>query len=115
MTLYIEHRDIERVGEEVSKHVRNTPIIESRTLSDITGSTTLFKLENLQMTGSFKERGAVYKLLSLTDDEKNRGIIAASAGNHAQAVAYHGARLGISVKIVMPEYSPIVKIKSTEH
>lgn len=115
MSFYIQHQDVERAGKLVSEHVHDTPIVESKTLSEITGSTMLFKLENLQMTGSFKERGAVNKLLSLSEKEKERGIIAASAGNHAQAVAYHGGRLGISVKIVMPEYSPIVKIKSTEH
>lgn len=67
------------------------------------------------MTGSFKERGALNRMLSLSGKEKDRGVIAASAGNHAQAVAYHGSRLGVSVKIVMPRYSPLIKIKSTEH
>ena len=67
------------------------------------------------MTGSHKERGALNKLLSLSEAERQRGVIAASAGNHAQAVAYHSARLGISTKIVMPKYSPLVKIKATEH
>ncbi|MDG1836430.1 MAG: pyridoxal-phosphate dependent enzyme, partial [Pseudomonadales bacterium] len=76
---------------------------------------TLFKLENLQMTGSFKERGALNRLNQLTDDERQRGVIAASAGNHAQAVAYHAYRLGISAKIVMPKQSPLVKVRSTEH
>ena len=87
----------------------------SRTLSDMCGCETRFKLENLHMTGSFKERGALNKLESLTDAERERGVIAASAGNHAQAVAYHAKRMGISAKIVMPKYSPLVKVRSTEH
>ena len=115
MEFYISHADVERAYPIVKDHVNLTPIVESQTLSQITGCTALFKLENLQMTGSFKERGAVNKLTQLTPEERERGIIAASAGNHAQALAYHGARFGLSVKIVMPIYSPIVKIKSTEH
>lgn len=98
------------VGEVV-----HTPVTHSSTLSEICGVETLFKLENLQMTGSFKERGAINRLLALTDDERSRGVIAASAGNHAQAVAYHASRLGISAKIVMPRFSPLVKIRSTRH
>ena len=72
------------------------------------------KLDNMQSTGSFKERGAANKLAALTEDERKRGVIAASAGNHAQAVAYHGARLGISTKIVMPEGTPLVKVQRTK-
>ena len=112
---YFTYEDIVTAQTNITGQVRNTPLIRSNTLSDMAECDTLFKLENLQMTGSFKERGAVNKLLSLDSDQKQRGIIAASAGNHAQALAYHGSRLGISVKIVMPKYSPIVKIKSTEH
>jgi len=115
MSFYIQPADITAAYERIQKDIVNTPLVRSQTLTDITGSTALFKLENLQMTGSFKERGALNKLLSLNDEEKSRGVIAASAGNHAQALAYHGGRLGISVKIVMPKYSPIVKVKSTEH
>jgi threonine dehydratase len=112
---YIDHRDIVTAYEQVKSHIENTRLIRSITLSEMTGCNTLFKLENLQMTGSFKERGAVNKLLSLSETERSRGIIAASAGNHAQALAYHASRLGIDVKIVMPKYSPIVKVKSTEY
>lgn len=115
MSLYISHGDVVEAYDRIQSHVENTPLIHSRTFSGMSGCTTLFKLENLQMTGSFKERGAVNRLLQLTDEEKARGIIAASAGNHAQALAYHGSRLGIPVKIVMPRYSPIVKVRSTEH
>ncbi|MEX0942381.1 MAG: threonine ammonia-lyase [Pseudomonadales bacterium] len=99
----------------ISPYLVHTPIIYSATFSDMCGCETLFKLENLQMTGSFKERGALNRLLALSAEEKARGVIAASAGNHAQAVAYHAYRLGIPAKIVMPRYSPLVKIKSTEH
>ncbi len=115
MSLYINQQDVLDAYERIRSHVQNSPIVKSVTLSDLTETEALFKLENLQMTGSFKERGAVNKLLTLSDEEKSAGIIAASAGNHAQALAYHAQRLGISVKIVMPRYSPIVKIKSTEH
>ena len=99
----------------VSPSLTDTPVIHSRTLSDLTGCTALFKLENLQMTGSFKERGALNRLLALSEEERARGVIAASAGNHAQALAYHAQRLGISARIVMPERSPLVKVRSTEH
>ncbi len=99
----------------ISPFVLNTPLSHSVTFSAITGCEVFFKFENLQMTGSFKERGALNRLLALSEDERKRGVIAASAGNHAQAVAYHAGRLGISAKIVMPRYSPLVKIRSTEH
>ena len=112
---YITAKDIEAAQQRIAGQVVNTPIIESKTLSQMTGRTTLFKLESLQMTGSFKERGALNKLLLLSEEDKAKGVIAASAGNHAQSLAYHCQRLGISAKIVMPEPSPIVKIRSTEH
>ena len=99
----------------IAPHIVKTPITQSATLSGICDCDILFKLENLQMTGSFKERGAVNKLLSLNEDQRSRGVIAASAGNHAQAVAYHASKLGISTKIVMPKHSPLVKIRSTQH
>ena len=79
----------------------------SRTLSEIIGAEVWLKFENLQFTAAYKERGALNKLLQLTDEERARGVIAASAGNHAQAVAYHGQRLGIPVTIVMPVPTPI--------
>lgn len=115
MSLYITQQQVEAAYRLIQSHVQNTPLVKSTTLSDLTNTSALFKLENLQMTGSFKERGALNRLLALTEAERTAGVIAASAGNHAQALAYHGERLGISVKIVMPKYSPIVKVKSTEH
>jgi threonine dehydratase len=109
------HEDIAAAYRRIKPYLVNTPIIESKTFSELCQCEVLFKLENLQMTGSYKERGALNKLLSLSDKERHQGVIAASAGNHAQAVAYHAARLGISTKVVMPKYSPLVKIKATEH
>ncbi len=108
-------QSIEAAHKRISSHLVNTPLIHSQTFSAMSDCVTLFKLENLQMTGSFKERGALNKLQSLSPDERKRGIIAASAGNHAQAVAYHAKLMGISAKIVMPTHSPLVKIRSTEH
>ena len=93
--------------------IERTPCLASRTLSRLTGCELFLKFENLQFTASFKERGALNKLASLSDDERKRGVIAMSAGNHAQAVAYHAARLGIPAHIVMPRGSPNTKIKNT--
>lgn len=101
--------------DAISPYIVNTPIVHSATFSDMANCQVLFKLENLQMTGSFKDRGGLNKLLSLSPAERARGVIAASAGNHAQAVAYHCKRLGISAKIIMPKPSPLVKIRSTQH
>ncbi len=115
MSTAITAEGIRNAYEGIREHIVNHPLLHSNTFSTMCGCTMLFKLENLQMTGSFKERGALNRLLELTDEERARGVIAASAGNHAQAVAYHAQRLGISAKIVMPKYSPLVKIKSTEH
>ncbi|HIG39110.1 MAG: threonine ammonia-lyase [bacterium] len=104
-----------RAQKLIAPYIIKTPITHSATLSAMCDCDILFKLENLQMTGSFKERGAVNKLLSLDASQRRQGVIAASAGNHAQAVAYHASKLGISTKIVMPRHSPLVKIRSTEH
>jgi threonine dehydratase len=90
-----------------------TPCQHSEGLSAMTGETVYLKLDNLQRTGAFKERGALNKILSLTDDEKRRGVIAASAGNHAQAVAYHATARGIHAQIVMPLATPLVKVTAT--
>src|ERR1700744_1560841 len=89
------------------------PMRHSRTLSEIAGCEIWLKFENQQFTASFKERGALNKLLSLTEDERRRGVAAMSAGNHAQGVAYHAGRLGIPATIVMPEFTPFIKIKHT--
>ena len=92
--------------------MQETPCAFSRGLSELTGTRCWVKLENLQMTGSFKERGAANLLLQLDAEERRRGVIAASAGNHGLAVAYHAARLGIPATIVMPEWAPLVKVTS---
>jgi threonine dehydratase len=92
--------------------VEQTPCTFSHTLSAITGTRCWVKLENLQMTGSFKERGAANLLLQLSADERGRGVIAASAGNHGLAVAHHARKLGVPAVIVMPEWAPLVKVTS---
>src|SRR5437868_12735387 len=102
--------DIEKAAQTIEGHVIRTPFLHSRTLSEITGAEVWLKFENHQFTASFKERGAFNKLSSLTPEEKKRGVIACSAGNHAQGVAYHAKRLGIPATIVMPRYTPFVKI-----
>jgi len=105
--------DIRAAAARIAGAVEQTPFVESRTLSALTGAQVFLKFENLQFTASFKERGALNKLLSLGEAERKRGVIAMSAGNHAQAVAYHAARLGIPATIVMPKGSPNTKIKNT--
>jgi threonine dehydratase len=105
--------DIRAAAQRIAGATERTPFVHSRTLSRLTGAEVFLKFENLQFTASFKERGALNKLLSLSDEERRRGVIAMSAGNHAQAVAYHAARLGIPAVIVMPEGSPNTKIKNT--
>src|SRR6185295_45700 len=104
---------IRAAAARIQGAVERTPFLPSRTLSRVTGCELYLKFENLQFTASFKERGALNKLLSLSDAERKRGVIAMSAGNHAQAVAYHAARLGIPAQIVMPKGSPNTKIKNT--
>jgi threonine dehydratase len=111
MTLTYEH--IEAAADRLKGHIERTPLRRSRTLSEITGAEVFIKFENLQFTASFKERGALNKLLTLTPEERARGVIAASAGNHAQALAYHGQRLGVPVTIVMPKATPTVKVEHT--
>ncbi len=90
-----------------------SPFVRSETFSQLTGNSIFFKLENLQMTGSFKERGALNKILLLTEEERRRGVIAASAGNHAQAVAYHATKHGIAAEICMPLTTPMIKVSAT--
>jgi threonine dehydratase len=105
--------DIESAADRIEGHVLDTPCVESRTLSDIMGATIFLKFENLQYTASFKERGACNMLSQLTSAERERGVIAMSAGNHAQGVAYNAQRLGIRAVIVMPRFTPGVKIERT--
>jgi threonine dehydratase len=105
--------DIRTAAERIKGAVIRTPMLVSRTLSDVIGAEVWLKFENLQFTAAYKERGALNKLLQLTEEERARGVIAASAGNHAQAVAYHAKRLGIPATIVMPEATPTVKVTQT--
>ena len=105
--------DIQAAQDRIRGQVDRTPVRHSRRLSQLTGAEVWVKYDNLHFTGSFKERGALNRLLSLTDDERTRGVVAASAGNHAQALAYHGGRLGVPVTIVMPEGTPFTKVDGT--
>jgi threonine dehydratase len=105
--------DIRAAAERIKGAVIRTPMLVSRTLSDIIGAEIWLKFENLQFTSAYKERGALNKLLQLSAEDRAAGVIAASAGNHAQAVAYHAKRLGIPATIVMPESTPTVKVTQT--
>ena len=97
----------------VRQSIHVSPCTRSETFSELTGNSIYLKLENRQRTGAYKERGALNKLLSLTPEERSQGVIAASAGNHAQAVAYHASRLGIRARIVMPLATPLIKVSAT--
>ena len=105
--------DIRAAARQIEGVVLRTPVLPAPQLSRLTGAQIDVKYENLQVTASFKERGALVKLLSLTEAERRAGVVAMSAGNHAQAVAYHAARLGIPATIVMPKPTPFVKIEAT--
>ena len=106
--------DIQAAAERIRGQVVRTPTMLSQTLSQLTGATIYVKFENLQFTAAYKERGALNKLLLMDEATRKRGVIAASAGNHAQAVAYHGRRLGVPVTIVMPKPTPTIKVMQTE-
>jgi threonine dehydratase len=106
--------DIEAARRTIKGRVLHTPMLPAPKLSALTGASVLVKYENLQVTNSFKERGALNKLSSLTASQRTRGVIAMSAGNHAQALAYHAARLGIPATIVMPVTTPFVKVAATQ-
>jgi threonine dehydratase len=105
--------DIEQAARRIEGQVLRTPCLASRTLSQILGCEVFLKFENLQYTASFKERGAYNKLSSLSAEERRRGVVAMSAGNHAQGVAYHAQRLGVRAVIVMPRFTPGVKVERT--
>ena len=105
--------DILAARERLRNHIYYSPCARSEMLSALTGQQLYLKLDNLQMTGSFKERGALNRLSLLTPEEAARGVVAASAGNHAQGVAYHATRLGIRAVIVMPLATPLVKVTAT--
>ena len=109
----IELTHIQAAAERLQGHLLRTPCVASKTLSSITGAQVVLKFENLQFTASFKERGACNKLSLLSAEERARGVIAMSAGNHAQGVAYHAQRLGIRAVIVMPRFTPGVKVERT--
>ncbi len=109
----IDHRDIEQAAARIAGQVQETPCLASQTLSELTGAQVFLKFENLQFTASFKERGAVNRLAQLTQQERDCGVIAVSAGNHAQGVAWHAKRLGIPAVIVMPRFTPSVKVERT--
>jgi threonine dehydratase len=106
--------DIRAARRRISSGIIISPCPESIPLSEITGSRIFCKLDNFQRTGSFKERGARNALLQLSPSRKKRGVIAASAGNHALGLAYHGKLLGIPVTVVMPDYAPLIKITTCE-
>ncbi len=106
--------DIKRAAETIKGSVVETPFLKSQTLSSITGADVYLKFENLQFTAAFKERGALNKMAHLNDAEKAKGVVAMSAGNHAQAVAYHAQKMGIPATIVMPANTPFVKVRGTQ-
>ncbi len=105
--------DVEAARGRIGGSIFVSPCAYSETFSKMTGAKVYFKLENLQMTGSFKERGALNKILTLTHEERERGVIAASAGNHAQGVSYHSTKQGIRAEICMPLTTPLIKVSAT--
>ena len=111
--LPVTSADVDAAAARIAGGVVPTPCSPSRTLSAITGADVRVKFENVQFTASYKERGALNRLLLLDDDQRSRGVIAASAGNHGQAIAYHGTRLGIPTTVVMPETTAFVKVERT--
>jgi threonine dehydratase len=113
VTLPVTYDDVTAAADRIAGAIERTPSTHSRTLSQVLGCTVVVKFENLQFVASFKERGALNRLLLLTADERARGVVAMSAGNHAQAVAYHATRLGIPATIVMPRGTPFVKVQRT--
>ena len=113
MAAMLSLQDIRDAATRLQGQVLDTPCVESKTLSHIVGAQVFLKFENLQFTASFKERGACNRLALLTDEERARGVVAMSAGNHAQGVAYHAQRLGLRAVIVMPRFTPGVKVERT--
>ena len=109
---HLSLQDVEVARQRLAGVIYLSPCAYSETISQLAGARTSFKLENLQMTGSFKERGAANRLLTLSEAERARGVVAASAGNHGLAVAFHARRLGIRATIVMPEWAPLIKVTS---
>ena len=110
----LDYNDIVLAAQRLQGHLLRTPCVASQTLSEITGAQVFLKFENLQFTASFKERGACNKLAQLTPEQAACGVIAMSAGNHAQGVAYHAQRLGLRAVIVMPRLTAGVKVARTQ-
>ncbi len=106
--------DVRAAAGRIAGAVVRTPTLKSQTLSAITGAEIFVKFENHQFTAAYKERGALNAMLQLDEEQRRRGVIAASAGNHSQGLSYHGTRLGIPVTIVMPRTTPVVKVMQTE-
>jgi threonine dehydratase len=104
---------IEAAADRIRSSIYESPLMHSKMLSRLTGNSVFLKLENLQMTGAFKERGALNRILTLTDEERRQGVIAASAGNHGQGVAYHATQRGIPAQIWMPRQTPLIKLSAT--
>ena len=113
-TLPVTLADVRAAHDRIRASIVRTPTLRSQTLSELTGANVWLKFENLQFTAAYKERGALNRLLQLGEKERKAGVIAASAGNHAQGLAYHGKRLGVPVTIVMPKPTPIVKVMQTQ-
>jgi len=107
-------KEVVQARERIGPHIIQTPFTHSRVLSELIGAQIYLKFENLQFTAAFKERGALNRLLTLTTAQAKHGVIAASAGNHAQGVAYHARRIGIPATIVMPRFTPTVKVENTK-
>jgi threonine dehydratase len=115
MTAQLSLADVEAARERIAGGIYVSPCVESIPLSQLTGAHVFCKLDYLQRTGSFKERGARNALLLLNDEQRKRGVIAASAGNHAQGIAYHGSLLGIPVTVVMPQFAALIKVTNCRH
>src|ERR1700757_3314201 len=109
----IQLSDIHSALNRIRADIRVSPCTHSETFSGLTRNSIFLKLDNQQRTGAFKERGALNKLLTLTPEERSHGVIAASAGNHAQGVAYHAVRHGIRTQICMPLTTPLIKVSAT--
>ncbi|MEQ1626149.1 MAG: threonine ammonia-lyase [Nitrospira sp.] len=109
----VTRESIEAAAARIRPSIYESPLVHSKMLSRLTGNSIFLKLENLQMTGSFKERGALNRILTMTDDERRQGVIAASAGNHGQGVAYHATQRDIPAQIWMPRLTPLIKLSAT--
>src|SRR5512135_3505411 len=107
-------QDIHAALSRTRQSIYLSPCARSETFSQLTGNSVYLKLDNLQRTGAFKERGALNKLLTLTPEERSHGVIAASAGNHAQGVAYHAGKHGVRAQIIMPLTTPLIKVSATK-